>query len=160
VVGGGDVALTEALHLAKVASRVTMIHRRHQLRATRIMQEKAFSEPKIEFIWDTTVEKIGGGDFVNRILLKNVNTGENSTLEVAGVFISVGLKPNTDFLKGLLPLDGAGHIITNDKMETPIAGIFAAGDVRSNSGRQAIIAAGDGATAAIYAEKFVTEQNQ
>jgi len=159
VVGGGDVAITEALHLAKFASKVTMVHRRRQLRASRILQEKAFTEPKIEFLWDTTVEKIEGGDFVNRIGLHQVTTGKNSTLEVAGIFISVGLKPNTDFLKGVLPLDAAGHIITNEKMETEISGIFAAGDVRSNSGRQAIIAAGDGATAAIYAEKFITQQD-
>ena len=86
-------------------------------------------------------------------------TGEKSALEIAGIFISIGLKPNTDYLKGILPLDAAGHIITNEKMETEIPGIFAAGDVRHASGRQAITAAGDGATAAIYAEKFITEQD-
>lgn len=158
VIGGGDAAITEALHLTKFASRVVMIHRRRELRASRILQEKALSEPKIEFLWDTTVEKIEGGEFVKRIGLRQVTTGKNSTLEVAGIFISVGLKPNTDFLKGILPLDAAGHIVTNEKMETEIPGIFAAGDVRSNSGRQAITAAGDGATAAIYADKFITKQ--
>jgi len=157
VVGGGNAAITEALHLTKFASRVTVIHRRNQLRASRILQEKAFSEPKIEFLWDTVVEEIEGKNVVKRIRLRQVVTGGKSALDVAGIFISVGLKPNTDYLKGILPLDASGHIITNDKMETKIPGIFAAGDIRHNSARQLVTAAGDGATAAIYAEKFLTE---
>ncbi len=157
IVGGGNAAITEAFHLTKFASRVTVIHRRNQLRASRILQEKAFSEPKIEFLWDTVVEEIEGKDVVERIRLRQVITGEKSALDVAGIFISVGLKPNTDYLKGILPLDTSGHIITNDKMETEIHGIFAAGDVRYNSARQLVTAAGDGATAAIYAEKFLIE---
>jgi thioredoxin reductase (NADPH) len=157
VVGGGDAAITEALHLAKFASRVKVIHRRSQLRATRILQEKALSESKLEFIWNTVVEEIEGKDKVKRLKLRQVTTGEKSTLDVAGVFITIGLKPNTDYLKGGLPLDAAGYIATNEKMETGIPGIFAAGDVRLNSTRQAITAAGDGATAAIYAKRFITE---
>ena len=157
VVGGGDAAITEALHLAKFASRVTVIHRRDQLRASRILQEKAFSQPKIEFRWNSIVEKIEGKDLVKRIGLRQVKTGEESALEVAGIFISIGLKPNTDYLKGILPLDVTGHIITDEKMETKIPGIFAAGDIRHNSTRQVITAAGDGATAAIYAEKFISK---
>ena len=157
VVGGGNAAITEALHLTNFASRVTVIHRRNQLRASRILQEKAFSEPKIEFLWDTVIEEIEGKNVVKRIRLRQVVTGEKSALDVAGIFISVGLKPNTDYLKGILPLDASGHIITNDKMETEIPGIFAAGDIRYNSARQLVTAAGDGATAAIYAEKFLTE---
>jgi len=157
VVGGGDAAITEALYLAKFASKVTVIHRRDQLRASRILQEKAFSEPKMEFLWNTVVEEIEGRDLVQRIRLRQVKTGEKSTLDISGIFISVGLKPNTDYLKGVLPLDTAGYIITNDKMETEIPGILATGDIRYNSARQAITAAGDGATAAIYAEKFITE---
>ena len=157
VVGGGDAAITEALHLAKFASRVTVIHRRDQLRASRILQEKAFSQPKIEFRWNSIVEKIEGGDLVKRIGLRQVKTGEESALEVAGIFISIGLKPNTDYLEGILPLDVTGHIITDEKMETKIPGIFAAGDIRHNSTRQVITAAGDGATAAIYAEKFISK---
>jgi thioredoxin reductase (NADPH) len=156
VVGGGNAAITEALHLAKFASRVKVIHRRNELRATKILQEKAQAEPKIEFIWDTKVEGIEGKEKVKRLNLSNVKSGEKSTLDVAGVFVAVGLKPNTDYLKGVLPLDDAGYIITNEKMETKIAGIFAAGDVRLNSARQAITAAGDGATAAVYAEKFIS----
>jgi len=157
VVGGSDAAITEALHLAKFASKVTVIHRRHKLRATRILQERAFAEPKIEFLWDTIVDEIEGKDRVKRLKLHQIKTEEKSTLELAGIFISVGFKPNTDYLKGILALDTVGHIITNDKMETEIPGVFAAGDVRCDSARQAITAAGDGATAAIYAEKFIIE---
>jgi len=157
VVGGGDAAITEAIYLAKFASKVTVIHRRDQLRASRILQEKAFAEPKIEFLWDSVAEEIEGTDLVQRIRLHQVKTGEKSTLDISGVFISVGLKPNTDYLKGVLPLDAAGYIITNDKMETEIPGILAAGDIRHNSARQAITAAGDGATAAIYAERFIMQ---
>ncbi len=157
VVGGGNAAITEALQLAKFASKVAVIHRRNQLRATRILQEKAFSEPKIEFLWDTIVEEIEGEDLVKRIKLRRVATGQNSTLDIAGVFVSIGLKPNTDYLKGILSLDATGAIITNEKMETNIPCIFAVGDIRQNSARQVITAAGDGATAAISAEKFVAK---
>jgi len=158
VVGGGDSAITEALDLTKFASKVTVIHRRDQLRATRILQEKAFSEPKIDFLWDTVVEEIEGEDSVRDLKLRNVKSGGKSSLEVAGVFMSVGFKPDTGYLKGVVPLDTNGHIITNDMMETETPGIFAAGDVRHDSARQAITAAGDGATAAIYAEKYITGQ--
>ncbi len=157
VIGGGDAAITEALHLAKFASKVIVIHRRNQLRASRILQEKALSQPKIEFRWNSIVDEIEGGDLVERIRLRQVKTGEESALEVAGIFMSIGLKPNTDYLKGILPLDVTGLIITDEKMETKIPGIFAAGDIRHNSARQAITAAGDGATAAIYAEKFISK---
>jgi len=155
VVGGGDAAITEALHLTQFASSVIIIHRRHQLRASRILQEKAFAEPKIEFQWNTIVDEIEGEDIVKRLGLRNVVTGEKSTLDVAGIFVSIGFKPNTAYLKETLPLDATGHIITNEKMETEIPGIFAAGDIRYNSARQAITAAGDGVTAAIYAEKLI-----
>ncbi len=157
VVGGGNAAITEALHLTRFASRVTVIHRRNQLRANGIMREKALSEPKIEFLWDTVAEEIEGENSVTRIKLRQVKTGEKSTLDIAGVFISVGLKPSTDYLRGVVSLDNGGYVITNDKMETEIPGIFAAGDIRRNSARQAITAAGDGATAAFYAEKFITQ---
>jgi thioredoxin reductase (NADPH) len=155
VVGGGNAAISEALHLAKFASQVIVIHRRNQLRATRIMEEKARAQSRIEFLWDTVVEKIEGKDAVKRLVLRQVKTGKPSTLDVAGVFVSVGLKPSTDFLKGVVPLDKAGYIITNDQMETKVPGIFAAGDIRQHSPRQAITAAGDGATAAVFAERFL-----
>jgi len=157
VVGGSDVAIHEARHLTRFASKVTVIHHRQQLRATHILQEKAFAEPKIEFLWNTVIEAIEGGDFVERVRLRQVINGEKSVLDVAGIFIAIGLKPNTDYLKGILPLDDQGHIITNEQMATEIPGIFAAGDIRSNSIQQTIAAAGDGATAAFYAKKFIGE---
>jgi thioredoxin reductase (NADPH) len=157
VVGGGDAAITEALQLTKFASKITVIHRRDQLRATRILQERALNKPKVEFLWDTVVEEIEGKNIVKKIKLRQVKTGEKSTLEIAGIFISIGFKPGTDYLKDILPLDASGHIITNNKMETKVTGIFAAGDVRHNSAQQAIAAAGDGATAAIYTEKFIAQ---
>ena len=156
LVGGGNSAVYEALQLTKFASKVIVIHRRNELRATRIIQEKAFAEPKIEFLWNNIVERIEGEDVVKRLRLRNVVSGEESTLDVSGVFVSIGFKPNTDYLKDILPLDAAGYIVVNEKMEAGIPGIFAAGDIRSGSIRQVIAAAGDGATAAIYAERFIT----
>ena len=155
VIGGGNSAVIEALQLAKLAQKVTVIHRRDQLRATRANQEKAFAEPKIEFLWNTVVKAVEGGDFVQGLRLRDVVTGKESTLDVAGVFVSVGLKPNTGYLKGVVPLDDYGYIITDKKMETEVPGVFAAGDIRYESGRQSIIAAGDGATAAIFAERYL-----
>jgi len=157
VVGGGNAAITEALSLTKFASKVIVIHRRQELRATRIVQEEAFAEPKIEFLWNTVVEEIEGGEVVKRLRLRNVTTGEKSSLDVDGIFVAIGFKPNTDYMKSTLSLDATGHVITNEKMETEIPGIFAAGDVRSSSIRQIIAAVGDGATAAIYAERFITK---
>ncbi len=157
VAGGGDIGITEALHLARFASRVTVIEFLPKLGASRILQERAAAEPKIEFQLNTRVEEIEGEEVVKRLKLRQVITGKKSTLDVAAIFVSIGIKPNTDYLKGILSLDASGTIITNDKLETNIPGIFAAGDVRRNSVQQAITAAGDGATAAIYAEKFITE---
>lgn len=156
-VGGGDRALSEALHLAKFASKVSVIHRRDQLRAARILQEKTLAEPKIEFIWNSVVEGLEGKDVLEGLKLRNAETGQRSTLKVAGVFVCIGLKPNTEYLKGILSLDEQGYIITNDRMEAAIPGVFAAGDIRHNSPQQAITAAGDGATAAIYAQRFLSE---
>jgi len=155
VVGGGDVALTEALALSKFASSVKLIHRRNQLRASKVLQERALVEGKIDILWNTIVREIEGKNAVKQLKLKQLKTGKIFTLEVAGIFIAIGLKPNTQFLKGILPLDEAGYIITNDVMETSIPNIFAAGDIRHNSARQAITAAGDGATAALSIEKFL-----
>jgi len=159
VVGGGNAAISEAIHLAEFASEVTVIHRRRQLRANPDLQEKATAKPNIKFLWDTVVDEIKGEDFVNGIKIHNVKTDKKSELETSGVFVSIGLKPSTGYLNNLLPLDDTGHIITNDKMETAIPGIFAAGDIRSNSVRQIVTATGDGATAAIYARKFLTQQD-
>lgn len=156
LVGGGNSAITEALHLSKFAAKVVVIHRRDQLRAARILQEKAFAEPKIEFLWDTIVTAIEGTDLVSRINLRNVKSGQESALEVAGVFISTGFKPNTKYLKDIISLDVSGAIVTGDNLETSVPGIFAAGDIRAGSIRQIIAAAGDGAVAAVNAEKYIS----
>ncbi|MGB5924747.1 MAG: thioredoxin-disulfide reductase [Dehalococcoidia bacterium] len=156
VVGGGDSAVTEALYLSKFASSVKVIHRRSQLRASKIFEERATTEPKVEFIWDTVVTRIEGDGVVKQLTLKNTESDKISILELEGVFVAIGSKPNSAQWRGLLPLDEEGYIITNELMETKIPGIFAAGDVRHNSARQAVTAAGDGATAAISAARFLS----
>jgi len=156
VIGGGDSAVTEALYLSKFASSVKVIHRRSQLRASKIFEERATAEPKIEFIWDSAVTKIEGDGVVKQLTLKNTKDDKISVLELAGVFVAIGSKPNSVQWRGLLPLDEEGYIITNELMETKIPGIFAAGDVRHNSARQAVTAAGDGATAALSAARFLS----
>ena len=157
VVGGGDSAVEEGILLTRFASKVILIHRRNQLRASRLLQERAFANKKFVFLWDTVVEEILGDNKVSGLRVRNVKTEQGKNLEVSAVFIYVGLRPGTDYLSGLLSLDGEGHITTNEVMETAIAGIFAAGDIRKNSSRQVITAAGDGATAALSAEKFLIE---
>jgi thioredoxin reductase (NADPH) len=156
VIGGGDAAVTEALYLSKFASSVKVIHRRSQLRASKILQERAMSEPKIEFIWDVVVTQIEGAKVVKQLMLKNTKNAKISILEVAGVFVAIGSEPNSTQWRGLLPLDEGGYIITNELMETKIPGIFAAGDVRHNSAKQVITAAGDGATAAMSVTGFLS----
>ena len=158
VVGGGDSAVEEALVLTRFAARVILIHRRDQLRASRLHQERAFANQRMEFFWDTVVEEILGRDRVEHLSLRNVRTGARSTLEVSAIFVYVGLHPSTEFVKGLISLDSEGHIPNNERMETEIAGVFAAGDIRRNSPRQVITAAGDGATAALSAERFLSKQ--
>ncbi len=156
VVGGGNAAMNEALELTKFASKVTVIHRRDELRATKILQERAFAEPKIEFLWNTVVEAIEGEGTVKKLGLKNVQTGEKSTLDISGIFVATGFRPNTEYLKNIVGLAENGTIITNEKMETNVPGILAAGDIRANSIRQVAAAVGDGAVAAIYAERHIT----
>ncbi len=155
VVGGGNSAISEAVHLAKFASKVTVIHRRDKWRATPVFVDKANAEPKINFILNTVVEAVEGEDNVKQLTLNNIVTGQKSVLPVSGVFVAVGQKPNTDLVKDLVKLDSTGYIVTNEKMETGLPGVFAAGDIRSNSIRQCISAAGDGATAALYADRFI-----
>ncbi|MBI2869971.1 MAG: thioredoxin-disulfide reductase [Chloroflexi bacterium] len=157
VVGGGNAALTEALQLAKFASKVIVIHRRDQLRATRIVQERAQADPKISFILNTVVDEIEGDEFCRGVRLHNLVTGEASRLDVSGVFVAIGFKPNTAFVKGVLALDDIGSIMVNDRLETSVPGIFAAGDIRHNSIRQVIGAAADGAMAAMSAERYLSE---
>ncbi|MCD6452989.1 MAG: thioredoxin-disulfide reductase [Dehalococcoidales bacterium] len=157
VVGGGDTAINDALELAQYCRKVYIIHRRDQLRATKAMQEKAFSHPKIELVWSTVVHEIIGDKILRSLHLRNVKTGQLSELEVDGIFVAVGLKPNSHVFSELIKLDKAGFIVTDKLMRTPAPGIFAAGDVRQNSFRQAITAAGDGATAAGSAFKYLYE---
>lgn len=155
VVGGGDAAITEALYLSKFASSVKVIHRRDRLRASRIVQERVLAEPKIEVIWDSVVTGIEGEGAVGQVSLRNTKDARIATLEVGGVFVAIGSDPNSSVWRGILAMDEGGYIVTNEAMETKIPGVFAAGDVRHNSARQAITAAGDGATAAIAAERYL-----
>ena len=155
VVGGGDAAIEEALFLSRLVKSVHIIHRRDQLRAVQILQERARAESRIAFVWNTVVEEILGDVRVSGLRLKNLKDGSSSTLTVDGVFIYVGLQPNTGWLAGLIPLTDDGLIVTNDLMETTLPGVFAAGDVRKKLLRQITTAVGDGATAAFAAEKYV-----
>jgi thioredoxin reductase (NADPH) len=155
VVGGGDTAVTDALSLSKFASSVKVIHRRNQLRANKVLQRKAQTEPKIEFIWDSVVTEVKGKEKLTDLVLKNTKNDTISLVAVDGVFVAIGLVPNTEYLRGVLPLDEGGYIITTELMETTVLGIFAAGDIRHNSVKQAIVAAGNGAVAALSAEWFI-----
>ncbi|HEX2185325.1 MAG TPA: thioredoxin-disulfide reductase [Chloroflexota bacterium] len=155
VVGGGDAAVEEGTFLTKYASKVYLIHRRDQLRAQKILQERLLANPKVEVLWDTVVEEIQGDHVVTSLKLRNVKTGAQRTLDVGGVFIFIGFKPNSDILDGRLQRDSGGHIITNAYMETGIPGVYAAGDVRAQLARQVTTAVGDATTAAIAAEKYI-----
>jgi len=155
VVGGGDSALTEALFLTKFAKELTIIHRRDALRGTKIYQERVLADPKIKMLWNSVVQEIKGDSTVRSIVVKNVKTGEVKEFNTEGVFLFVGLSPRTEFLKGLITLDEAGYIITDENCETSIKGIFAAGDCRKKLLRQVATAVGDGATAAFAAEKYL-----
>lgn len=158
VVGGGNTAVEEADYLTRFASKVYIIHRRDSFRADRAVVEKAMANPKIEPVWNSVVERIKGTDMVEGIVLKNVKTGETSELPVAGVFVFVGMNPNCDFVKGLVETKDGGWIVTNEMLETSVEGIFAAGDVRDKFLRQVVTAAGDGATAAMAAYSYISEQ--
>lgn len=157
VVGGGDSALDEGLFVTRYASKVTVIHRRDQLRASAILQARARANPKMDFIWNTVVESIDGDEEVKSVHLRNVLTGEQSDLPVAAAFIFIGHKPNSGFLGDLLEKDNAGHVKVNHWMETNVPGIFAAGDIRVDAARQVVSSAGDGATAAIRADHYITD---
>ncbi len=159
VVGGGDTAITDALELSRHAKKVYVIHRRDQLRAGQVLQQQAFAQPKLEFIWSTVVEEILGEQLVKGLRLCNVKTHNFSTLEVAGVFVAVGLTPNSQCFSNTVKLDDVGYIITDETMATSAPGIFAAGDIRKNSARQIAAAVGDGATAAMSAFKYLQERS-
>lgn len=157
VVGGGDTAITDALDLTRHVKKVYVIHRRDHLRAGQVLQQRAFAQPKLEFIWSTVVEEIMGEKLMSGLKLRNVKTGQSSILKVEGIFVAVGLVPNSQQFFNILELDDTGYIVTDETMATSAPGIFAAGDIRRNSPRQVTAAVGDGATAAISASKYIQE---
>jgi thioredoxin reductase (NADPH) len=157
VVGGGDAALDEALFTTRYAEKVHVIHRRDSFRASKILQQRAAADPKIEVVWDSVVERVNGDEAVNSVALKNVKSDETRQLDVSAVFVFIGQTPNSGLLSGLVPLDRGGHAYVNLWMETELPGLYAAGDVRVEAARQIVAAAGDGATAAIRADQYITE---
>jgi thioredoxin reductase (NADPH) len=156
IVGGGDAALDEGIFTSRYVSRATVVHRRDELRASMILQERAFANPKMDFVWNTVVDEVVGENQVESVKLRNVVTGEESSMPVSAVFIFIGNHPNTDFIGDLVPRDKGGHIIVDEWMKTPKPGLFAAGDVRQNSARQVASSVGDGVTAAIAADHYIT----
>jgi len=165
VIGGGDTAIEEATFLTKFATKVSIVHRRDELRASKIMQEKARKNPKISFVWDSVVEEIlgkteNGKKSVTGVHVKNVKTGKHSMLKTDGVFVGIGHKPNTDLFKGILEMDPNGYlVIQKGSTRTNIPGVFAAGDVADSVYRQAVTAAGTGCMAAIDAERWLETQH-
>jgi thioredoxin reductase (NADPH) len=157
VVGGGDSAMEEAIFLTKFASRVTVVHRRDTLRASKIMQDKAFANPKISFEWNSEVEEVrdADGGAVNAIIVRNLKTDERKTIDVEGLFVAIGHTPNTELFRGQLAMDANGYIVTHDGTRTSVPGVFACGDVQDHVYRQAVTAAGSGCMAAIDAEKYL-----
>ena len=158
VVGGGDSALEEAIFLTKYASTVTVIHRRDALRASRIMQDRAYRNPKISFIWNSVVTEVIGEEFVTGVRLRDVGTGEESILDARGVFVAIGHVPNTHLFQNQLATDGSGYLCTSAGTATNITGVFACGDVQDHVYRQAITAAGSGCMAAIDVERWLENQ--
>jgi thioredoxin reductase (NADPH) len=160
VVGGGDSALEEALFLTKFARSVTLVHRRDELRASKIMQDRAFANDKIKFAWNSTVVGISGEQTVESVTLEDTVTGERRELAVTGVFVAIGHKPNTDLFKGQLQLEDNGYLVTHDGSHTDVEGVFACGDVQDHVYRQAITAAGSGCMAAIDCERWLESQGE
>ncbi|RYD04519.1 hypothetical protein N752_14190 [Desulforamulus aquiferis] len=158
VVGGGDAAVEEALFLTKFASKVYIIHRRGELRATKLIQKRAIENDKVEFLWFSVVDKVIGEDKVEAVRIKNVASGEMTDIPVDGVFVYVGTKSNSDLVKDLVQMDERGYIKTDENMSTGIAGLYAAGDIRQKHLRQVVTAVADGAIAAVEAEKYLTSK--
>ncbi|SHJ87095.1 thioredoxin reductase (NADPH) [Dethiosulfatibacter aminovorans DSM 17477] len=165
VIGGGDSAVEEAMYLTKFARKVTIVHRRDELRAAKSIQEKAFANDKMEFLWDSTVEEIKGDGIVESIVFKNLKTGELSEYQAHeddgtfGIFPFIGFTPTSHLFKDKVQMDEGGYIVTDDNMKTNVEGVFAAGDIRVKSLRQVITAAADGAIAAVQAEKYIDNMN-
>ncbi|HSP55762.1 MAG TPA: thioredoxin-disulfide reductase [Dehalococcoidia bacterium] len=157
VVGGGDAAMDEGLFTTRYASKVHVLHRRDELRASRILQDRAFANPKMEFHYNTVVEEILGDELVTGVRVVDVAKGETLEMAVSAVFVFIGQHPNTGFLDGLVKMDAGKHIIVDDWMRTSAPGIFAAGDVRQNSARQVASSVGDGVTAAIAADHYISD---
>jgi thioredoxin reductase (NADPH) len=157
VVGGGDSAIEEATFLTKFATRIHVVHRRGELRASKVMQERAMNNEKIQFHWNSEVTEIKGDQKMQQAVLKNIKTNEEKTIDVGGLFVAIGHIPNTQLFKGQIDLDDEGYIVLKNKTHTNMEGIFAAGDVHDRSYRQAITAAGFGCMAAIDVDKFLTE---
>lgn len=155
VIGGGDSAMEEALTLTKFADKVTIVHRRKEFRASKIMQDRVLKHKKIEVVWDATVVDVLGKDKVEGVKVKDVNTGKLSTIKCDGLFVAIGHTPATELFKGSLEIDDKGYLITKDNVKTALAGVFAAGDVADPHYRQAITAAGDGCRAALEAERYI-----
>jgi thioredoxin reductase (NADPH) len=156
VIGGGDSALEEAMFLTKFASSVTVVHRRDELRASKIMQDRAMANPKITFLWNTVVAGLRGEQSLEGLVVENTLTGEKSDLDVTGMFVAIGHRPNTDLFKGQLDMKDNGYLITETpSTRTNVPGVFACGDVQDDTYRQAITAAGSGCTAALDAERFL-----
>lgn len=155
VIGGGNSAIEEAMYLTKFASKVFVVHRRNELRADKIIQERAFKNEKIEFVWNNVVKEINGENTVNSVVLEDVKTGKQTDLTVDGVFPYIGIVPNTEDFNGQLMQDKKGFIITDETMATSINGVFAVGDVRNTPLRQVVTAVSDGAVGAVYAVKYL-----
>jgi len=155
VAGGGDAAVEEGIYLTKFGAKVYIIHRRDQLRAQKIIQKRAFDNPKIEFIWDTVIEKVSGGDTIEALDLKNVKTGKTSNLPIGALFPFIGFVPNSNLFNFEVIKDEIGYIITNENLQTSIEGVYAIGDVRKQLCKQVTNAVGDGTTAAVAADKYI-----
>ncbi|MCS4538934.1 MAG: thioredoxin-disulfide reductase [Thaumarchaeota archaeon] len=155
VIGGGDSAMEDSLYLTKFASKVTIIHRRDKLKASKIMQDRAFANPKISFIWNSAVIDVLGKDKLEGVVIQNVADGKTSTIQCQGMFVAIGHKPNTDFVKGQIELDHKGYVVRKKWSQTHVEGVFVAGDVHDYRYKQAITAAGYGCEAALDAEKYL-----